>query len=766
MPVVIQAEEPITLNFKDAEIDSVVGAFGHLLNKTFVIDPRVRGKISLETPRPVSKELAFTLLKTVLRQQGFAVVDVGSLMKVVPEADAKLQSGPVEAGRVLNRTGDEIVTQIFNLNHESASNMIPVLRPLISPNNTITAFPNNNSLVITDYAANIKRLAHIIASLDNPRSANDVRVVPIKNSIATDIAVAVSRLLDEPTRGNAPGAAVDPGQRVTVLSDPRTNTVLLRTSSVAKMNLAESLIKQLDQPASAEQANMRVVYLRNAEAVKLVEVLQAVLSGEEGGTSGMSPRRNQNPQQRSQLSNQQNQNQQGGMNAAAQPLQQGGGGDQGPVTIAAGGAIIAADPATNSLIITAPEPVYRNIRGVIDKLDSRRAQVYIESLIVEVTADKAAELGIQWQFLNPSSSGGNSVIGGTNLPPRGTGSNILDATTGLQNIGTGLNIGLVRSGVSILGTENIINLGVLARALETQADANIRATPNLLTLDNEEARIIIGQNVPFITGQYTATAGAVANPFQTIERKDVGTTLRVRPQVSEGGAVKMEIFQEVSSVQDASLAAGLITNRRAIESNVLVDDGQIVVLGGLIQDSIEGNVSKVPLLGDIPGLGRLFRYDSRKRVKTNLLVFLRPIVIRDPGGAWDVTANRYDYMRSMSASAGLQDLPPLPEYKAPDLQGLPPRPGTPGATTPPRSPASLTPGLAEIFAPDHIQPARQAPGPNSLTRPRPDVPGQDAPVLSPAGAAPPASQPPSQAPARPPPGEDAPQRFMPPGSQN
>nr|MBA3476785.1 type II secretion system protein GspD [Lautropia sp.] len=297
VPAVVHSDEPITLNFKDAEIDSVIGAFGHLLNRTFVIDPRVRGKISLETPRPVTRELAFTLLKTVLRQQGFAVVDIGTLVKVVPEADAKLQSGPVETSRVMSRTGDEIVTQIFQLNHESATNMIPVLRPLVSPNNTITAFPNNNSLVITDYAANVTRLARIIANLDNPRAGNDVQVVQINHSIATDVAVAVSRLLDETTRaGSAPGAVVDPGQRVTVLSDPRTNTVLLRTSSAAKMRLAQSLITQLDQPASGEQANMRVVYLRNAEAVKLVEVLRAVLSGDQSAASGLSPSRNPNPQ--------------------------------------------------------------------------------------------------------------------------------------------------------------------------------------------------------------------------------------------------------------------------------------------------------------------------------------------------------------------------------------------------------------------------------------------------------------------------------------
>ena len=266
-PSVVHADEPITLNFKDAEIDSVVGAFGHLLNKTFVIDPRVRGKISLETPRPVTKELAFTLLKTVLRQQGFAVVDIGSLVKVVPEADAKLQSGPVETSRVMSRTGDEIVTQIFQLNHESATNMIPVLRPLVSPNNTITAFPNNNSLVITDYAANVTRLARIIANLDNPRAGQRRPGRPGQELDSDGHRRRRLAAARRDARGGAtPGAAVDPGQRVTVLADPRTNTVLLRTSSAAKMRLAESLIQQLDQPASGEQANMRVVYLRNAEA--------------------------------------------------------------------------------------------------------------------------------------------------------------------------------------------------------------------------------------------------------------------------------------------------------------------------------------------------------------------------------------------------------------------------------------------------------------------------------------------------------------------
>lgn len=722
----------INLNFKDAEVDSVIGAFGHLLNKSFVIDPRVRGKISLETPRPVNRAQAFALLKTVLRQQGFAIVDLGDLYKVVPEADAKLQSGPVEIGAASARDGDEVITQVFQLNHESANNMIPVLRPLVSPNNTITAFPGNNTLIITDYAANLKRLSKVIATLDSPRPAAEVQVVVIKNSIASDIAVAVSKLMDEGNRGGGggPGAGSDPSQRVVVMADPRTNSVLIRSANASKLALARSLVEQLDRPANADQANMRVVYLKNAEATKLVEVLQAVLSGESNGSSGSSDS--------SFGSNSRNRNSGGSMfgdsSSSSSGLSSsfgdgdsssGGGlgsqsginrdrGNQGPMSIKAGGAIIAADPATNSLIITAPEPVYRNIRGVIDQLDSRRAQVYIESLIVEVKADTVSEMGIQWQF-GTSRPGQNSVVGGTNFDTGG--SNILAVTQNPAALAAagGLNVGVVRNGVSLFG-QNFLNLGLLARALETETNSNIRATPNLLTLDNEEARIIIGQNVPFVTGQYATTNNTLSSPFQTIERKDVGTMLRVRPQVSEGGTVKMEIAQEISSVVDTSQAAGIITNRRAIDSNVLVDDGQIVVLGGLIEDTVEGGISKVPLLGDIPGLGRLFRYDNRKRVKTNLLIFLRPVVLRSADQAWDVTANRYDYINQRSQDARMPTPFGMVDVKQPELDPLPPRPGTPNARrVPPAREPSLMPGAAEEAKSLGVVPA------NSLRAPQPDM---------------------------------------------
>ena len=721
----------INLNFKDAEVDSVIGAFGHLLNKSFVIDPRVRGKISLETPRPVNRAQAFALLKTVLRQQGFAIVDLGDLYKVVPEADAKLQSGPVEIGAASARDGDEVITQVFQLNHESANNMIPVLRPLVSPNNTITAFPGNNTLIITDYAANLKRLSKVIATLDSPRPAAEVQVVVIKNSIASDIAVAVSKLMDEGNRGGGggPGAGSDPSQRVVVMADPRTNSVLIRSANASKLTLARSLVEQLDRPANADQANMRVVYLKNAEATKLVEVLQAVLSGESNGSSGSSD---------SSFGSSRSRNSGGSMfgdsGSSSSGLSSsfgdsdsssGGGlgsqsginrerGNQGPTSIKAGGAIIAADPATNSLIITAPEPVYRNIRGVIDQLDSRRAQVYIESLIVEVKADTVSEMGIQWQF-GTSRPGQNSVVGGTNFSSGG--SNILSVTQNPAALAAagGLNVGVVRNGVSLFG-QTFLNLGLLARALEAETNSNIRATPNLLTLDNEEARIIIGQTVPFVTGQYATTNNTLSSPFQTIERKDVGTMLRVRPQVSEGGTVKMEIAQEISAVVDTTQSAGIITNRRAIDSNVLVDDGQIVVLGGLIEDTVEGGISKVPLLGDIPGLGRLFRYDNRKRVKTNLLIFLRPVVLRSADQAWDVTANRYDYINQRSQDARMPTPFGMVDVKQPELDPLPPRPGTPNARrVPPAREPSLMPGAAEEAKSLGVVPA------NSLRAPQPDM---------------------------------------------
>lgn len=656
------AAEPVkgeaVLNFVGADIESVVKAVGHYTNMTFLIDPRVKGTISLISERPVSKSEAFGLLSSALRLQGYSVVMGDGFAKVVPEADAKLQAGPIQVGRTRVR-GDQIATQIFRLNYESAPNLVTVLRPLISPNNTINANPGTNSLVITDYADNLKRVGKIIAALDSPASG-DMDVIPIRHAIASDLAVMVNRLMEP-----APGAGA--GDRISLLADSRSNSVIIRAPSPARANLAKSLIAKLDQP-TANPGNVHVVYLKNAEATKLAQTLRAVVSAD---TSSSSPTQASAPPQ--------NQPPQGGAGGGLQSGPMGGSASQQQANLPAGGAagFIQADAATNTLIITASEAIYRNLRAVIDKLDARRAQVYVESLIVEVNADKTADFGVQWLGLSGDdassyrvggvtsfSSGGNNIVNlATSIAGAASG-----AANAVPQIGAGLSLGIFRQINGQLG------LGAVLHALQNQSDTNILSTPNLLTLDNEEARIIVGQNVPFVTGQYTTAASGGAagvNPFQTVERKDIGLSLRVKPQVSEGGTVKLAIYQESSGIDNSVVSsAGIITTKRSIETNVLVDDGQIIVLGGLISDNVTDGSEKVRGLADIPIIGNLFKYQARTRSKKNLMVFLRPTVIRSNEQNLNVTADRYDYIRNAQMAAQPASTLVLPDVTVPVLPEL------------------------------------------------------------------------------------------------
>ncbi|HEY5365185.1 MAG TPA: type II secretion system secretin GspD [Casimicrobiaceae bacterium] len=358
----------------------------------------------------------------------------------------------------------------------------------------------------------------------------------------------------------------------------------------------------------------------------------------------------------------------------------------------AGGATISADAASNSLVIMAPEPIYNNLRTIIDKLDVRRAQVFIEALIAEVSADKAAEFGIQWQALSGANASSTRVIGGTNFTNRGSGANILDISANLGSAGQGLNLGVIRGTLTIPGLGTISNLGLLARALETQVNANILSTPTILTLDNEEASIVVGENVPFITGQYANTGStSTVTPFQTIERRDVGLLLRVKPQIAEGGTVRINLYQEVSRIESQT-ASGPILQKRSLDSTVVVQDGGIAVLGGLMQDELEDNSNAVPLAGNIPVLGQLFRYDSRSRVKTNLMIFLRPVILRDPADGRNLATERYDYIRGQQE---MQGMPPRFFWTEPTQQPMLPlpmgtMPDTPaGASAPPQSPEAV-----------------------------------------------------------------------------
>ena len=635
---------PITLNFVNADIEAVARTMATLTGRNVVVDPRVKGNMTLTSETAISPTQAFNQFTAALRLQGFAMVEAQGLYKVVPEAEAKLQSSAVSVANEGTRApaGNQIVTQIFRLNHESANNLVPVLRPLISPNNTINVNPGTNALVVTDYADNLQRIGRIVAALD-VSNASDVEVIPLRHALAADLAPMVLKLI-ESGPGGAPAAAAGQGQtdssfRTTLLAEPRSNALVLRAANPARVALVRSLVDKLDQPSSGNASgNIHVVYLKNADAVQLAATLRAAMAADgvaapsAGGGTAAGATGSNTPRALAGLTT--------GNSTATAPVSA----NAGPST----GGQIQADPSTNSLIITAPEPQYRQLRAVIDRLDTRRAQVYVESLIVEVSAEKAAEFGIQWQSL--VGRAGNGVIGaiGTNF---GAAGNILGLAT--QNFNatptalpqTGMNIALVPR---INGT---YYLGALARFLETEGDANVLSTPNLLTLDNEEAKIVIGQNVPFVTGQYTNNnsggTGSV-NPFQTIERKDVGLTLRVRPQIGEDGTVKMTLFQEVSSVVESSIssAAGPTTNKRSIESTVVVDDGAIIALGGLLQDSYDGKVDKVPGLGDVPILGNLFKNDKRTRKKSNLMVFLRPVVMRDGRQADSLAQDRYDMLRA------------------------------------------------------------------------------------------------------------------------
>ena len=631
-PLVAHAEsEKVSLNFVNAEIEEVIKAVSHITGKNFVVDPRVKGTINIISATPVAAPLAYDILLSTLRMQGFAAVEAGGVTKILPEADAKLYVGSVHG----SNTGEKLVTRVFVLKYESAAQLVPVLRPLIPPNNIVVAYPGNNTLVITDYASNMRRLEQIVNAIDQPGKVAPM-IIPVKLASAIELAQTINRLLQEGAAGAA--GTGDTSQRFILLADARTNSLLLRTDNSERIERVLDLVAKLDVETGT-LGNIHVVYLKNAEAVKLAQTLRSILSGDTSAaaaaaTGGAPP---------------------GSPNSAGLA---GGSGGGSPT----GGGAIQADPATNALIITAPHNIYNNIRSVIDMLDVRRAQVFVEALIAEVTVGKDAAFGIQWQAGAPTGNGG-LVAGGTNFPPNtifGVAASIAAKTPVL---GSGLNIGFLRGQ----------NLGALITAVQTDSNTNVLSKPNLMMLDNEEAKIIVGQNIPLIASTQNGTPGN-PNPFQSIERKDVGLTLKIKPQISEGGTVKMIISQEVSDVDSVSNPSGIITNKRSLDTTVLVDNGQTLVLGGLISDRVVKGEFKVPLLGDIPILGWLFKYETRKSTKSNLMIFIRPTIVRTAAASQGLTQDRYDDVRNEQELTQMPwnlILPSLPVPVLPELKTVP-----------------------------------------------------------------------------------------------
>lgn len=607
IPIAAQDEEgAFELNLQNAELRSLIRTVSRHTGRNFIVDPQVDARVDVVASSPITSDDLYDIFLAVLRVHGYATVPSGDVTRIVPSNNARQGAIPDEAA------GAQLVTRVITVDHLDAAQLVPILQPLTPDAGHLAAIKATNRLIVTDSADNIERLLRIIERVDRP-AESEIEVVRLEHASASEIVSILGSL--EPQRGQDAGR----GSGARLAADTRSNSVLIRGGRESVLHM-RTLIANLDTPLERE-GNTRVIYLRYANADELVNILQ---------------------------------------NASDALMETGDGKDA-----AAGNGrkvTFQADPNTNSLILTGPPGPLDEIGQITRQLDIRRAQVLVEAIIAEVSEDNARELGVQFAADGTDDGGAAAVTSFGDA-----GSNIVGIAADPGNIGSGLSIGGIEENGD--GTD----FAVLIRALASDADNNILSTPSLVTLDNEEAEIVVGQNVPFVTGQFssTDTGGSAVNPFQTIERRDVGLTLKVKPQINEGSMLKMEIEQEVSSIAStAQSASDIVTNKRSLRTTVLVEDGQTLVLGGLIDDSVRIREEKVPLLGDIPLLGHLFRFKSTTQVKQNLMVFLHPTILRDPELANLHTGEKYSYLRQQQlkrskqgAALMIEDTPVLPEIE-------------------------------------------------------------------------------------------------------
>ncbi len=593
---VVQEEDgTITLNLRDADIRAFIASVADITGRNFVVDPRVKANVTVISSAPTGADGLYDIFLSILKVHGFTAIPSGDVVKIVPDAVAK-QEGQAPTPAALRRRNDALVTAVIPIDNVNATELVAVLRPLLPQEAHLAGFATGNALVVADTAANVQRLSDLVAQLD-VQLDTVLELVPLEYAEAEDV-VAILNAVHGAPQHQAQGAGLQP-----YIAYARTNTLIVRVPP-AGIERVRTLIAALDRPDRGPD-DVEVITLKFASATDLVPVLQGVLGGAAGGAAT------------------------------------GGGGAQGRARnpAGAGSSSIQADEATNTLIIQAPAADLRRLKAVIARLDVRRAQVLVEGIIAELTTERADELGVQWQT-NQSSNG---WVGGTLLP--GTEGGPL---TGAPLEGGGVNL---LQGLTFGYLRSTGDIRVLLRALSNDRYTNVLSTPTLMTLDNTEAEIVVGQNVPFVTGQFTNQATTPENPFQTIQRQDVGVVLRVKPQINFGDTVTLELEQEVSSVDTSTSGADLITNKRSISTTVLVDDKDIVVLGGLIENDLRENAQKVPLLGDIPVLGQLFRSSRGDLRKTNLMVFLRPSIVRDPEAGRAEAEARYEAMRDKQEAA-------------------------------------------------------------------------------------------------------------------
>ena len=632
-------DEEFTLNLKNADIHSLISTVSMQSGRNFVVDPRVKAKVTVISSNPLSAEELYSTFLSVLQVHGFSAVPAGDLIKIVPDVNAK--QGPVPEYDANTPDSDQLVTQVIKIVNVPAAQLVPILRPLVPQQGHLAAYAASNALIITDRSSNISRLISIIESIDRPDN-EEVEVVRLNHASAREVIRILGSLQ---TGGGQPGQS--PGA-VRFAADERTNSILLSGDTAARVRM-RGLIANLDTPVESG-GNTRVVYLRYANAADMITILTGVSQGQAKiGTGG---------------------GEDGGTATPAVAAPSGDGAAPAPVPTASiirrntntdneqAQVDIQADEDTNALIITAPPDEMRSILAVIEQLDIRRAQVLVEAIIAELSQNNSEAIGV------------NFAVDGTDSDRPAAYTNLGGATQalasqiasgGTSGLSSGLSLALGRAGA------NGIDFGFLVSAIASDSDNNILSTPTLVTMDNQEAEIVVGQNVPFVTG--TQLSSANNNPFQTIERQDIGISLKVKPQINEGNNIKMDIEQEVSDVSNTSVtgASDITTNKRSIKTTVLVEDGQTLVLGGLIDDQLNDTNEKVPLLGDIPVLGNLFRYQSTTKSKRNLMVFLHPTILRDVESADYYSRSKYDDLRSAHLSQyegeplTIKQLPLLPE---------------------------------------------------------------------------------------------------------
>ena len=641
----VSAQE-YTVNLQDTDIQELIKFVADVTGATIVVDPSVKGKIKVVSSRPVNKSELYDLFLSILDVHGYTAVRTGNVIRVIPNKDARSSPVAVPSGE-LESINDEYVTQVIRLENISAAKLIPVLRPLVPQQAHMAAYAPSNAIIISDIASNIQRIVEIISRIDSSAVQN-TQVIKLRYAVAENV-VQMLQTLEKQSRGDG----AESSDEVILVADKRTNSVVVTADELNAQRI-QKLITYLDTPL-VQSGNVKVVYLEYADALEVAEVLTRVMQNMSRLDGGGERKQNTN-------------------------------------------STIEADEGTNALIITADADEMASLESVIARLDIRRAQVLVEAIIVEMEVTEGQEFGLQWIFADDSGAFGSNVSTSTAQQQRNAaignallGEDGSNADIGVRDLAGALSqVPGTTLGWGVVGDD--LSMSVILNALETQGNANILSTPSLLTLDNQEAYITVGQNVPFVTGSYSNTGGAnnVQNPFQTIERENVGITLKVTPQVNEGDSVVLDIVQEVSSISQQLLAAAdVITNERKIETKVMAQDGDIVVLGGLVKDDVQDSQQGVPFLQDIPLLGRLFRNDVVSVTKSNLLVFIRPTIVRDDEALRGATAEKYRYIRDQQAERRARgvmflddgNLPLLPEWET-QIQQLPEVPVTDDSSMP------------------------------------------------------------------------------------